>query len=87
MPTLMPSLAKYFLTVGAILFVGLIGLNAVMEPGGPGPRIVQDSPKAKLVRHDPDAAAAIAVKLAERGRRLASWAKDVEAGKRRRRST
>lgn len=55
MPTLMPSLLKYFITVGAILFVGLIGLNAVLEPGGPGPRIVQDSPKAKLVRHDPRA--------------------------------
>lgn len=55
MPTLMPSLFKYFVTVGAILFVGLIGLNAVLEPGGPGPRVVQDSPKAKLVRHDPRA--------------------------------
>lgn len=55
MPTLMPSLLKYFLTVGALLFVGLIGLNAVLEPGGPGPRIVQDSPKSKLVRHDPRA--------------------------------
>ena len=55
MPTLMPSLLKYFITVGAILFVGLVGLNAVLEPGGPGPRIVQDSPKAKLVRHDPRA--------------------------------
>ena len=37
----------------------------------------------KLVRHDPDAAAAIAVKLAERGRRIATWAKEVP-GKRRR---
>lgn len=55
MPSLMPSLLKYFMTTGAILFVGLIGLNAVMEPGGPGPRVVQDSPKAKLVRHDPRA--------------------------------
>src|SRR3954471_15624829 len=55
MPTLMPSLIKYFLTVGALLFVGLVGLNAVLEPGGPGPRIVQDAPKAKLVRHDPRA--------------------------------
>ena len=51
----MPSLFKYFVTVGAILFVGLVGLNAVMEKGGPGPRIVQDTPKAKLVRHDPRA--------------------------------
>src|SRR3954447_9218163 len=55
MPSLMPSLFKYFVTIGAILFVALIGLNAVLEPGGPGPRIVQDSPKAKLVRHDPRA--------------------------------
>src|ERR1051326_5439768 len=43
------------MTVGAILFVALVGLNAVLEPGGPGPRIVQDTPKAKLVRHDPRA--------------------------------
>jgi len=46
MPSLMPSLLKYFITVGAILFVGLVGLNAVLEPGGPGPRIVQDSTRA-----------------------------------------
>ena len=38
----------------------------------------------KLVRHDPDAAAEIAVKLAERGRRLASWSKEATAGKGRR---
>ena len=39
----------------------------------------------KFVRHDPDAAAEIAVKLAERGRRLAVWSKDAApAGKRRR---
>ena len=31
----------------------------------------------KLVRHDPDAAAEIAVKLAERGRRLSVWSKDI----------
>jgi hypothetical protein len=55
MPTLMPSLIKYFITVGAILFIGLVGLNAVLEPGGPGPRVVQDSSKPKLVRHDPRA--------------------------------
>jgi hypothetical protein len=55
MPSLMPSLLKYFMMVGALLFVGLVGLNAVLEPGGPGPRIVQDSSKAKLVRHDPRA--------------------------------
>jgi len=55
MPSLMPSLLKYFITVGALLFVGLVGLNAVLEPGGPGPRVIQDSPKAKLVRHDPRA--------------------------------
>jgi len=55
MPSLMPSLLKYFIGVGALLFVGLVGLNAVLEPGGPGLSIVQDSPKAKLVRHDPRA--------------------------------
>lgn len=55
MPTLMPSLLKYFVTVGAMLFIGLVGLNAVLEPGGPGLRIVHDTSKAKLVRHDPRA--------------------------------
>ena len=39
----------------------------------------------KLVRHDSDAAAEIAVKLAERGRRLASRSKDAGAAAKRRR--
>src|SRR3954453_14908707 len=55
MPNLMPSLIKYFITVGAILFVGLVGLNAALEPGGPGPRAVQDSSKPKPVRQAPRA--------------------------------
>jgi uncharacterized cofD-like protein len=40
----------------------------------------------KLVRHDSDAAAAIAVKLAERGRRLASWTKDAALSRKKRRA-
>jgi uncharacterized cofD-like protein len=40
----------------------------------------------KLVRHDSDAAAAIAVKLAERGRRLAAWSKDTAGSGKRSRS-
>ena len=36
MPSLMPSLLKYFTIMGGILFAGLIGMNALMEQGGPG---------------------------------------------------
>lgn len=52
---MMPSLLRYFAVVGGILFAGLIGLNAVLEPGGPGPRLVKDTPKAAPIRHDPRA--------------------------------
>ena len=52
---MMPSLLKYFTIVGGILFAALIGLNALLEPGGPGPRLVKaEAPKAAL-RLDPRA--------------------------------
>jgi len=54
MPSLMPSLLKYFTIVGGILFAGLIGLSALIEPGGPGPRLVKDIPKV-VVQVDPHA--------------------------------
>src|SRR4029077_1189254 len=54
MPSLMPSLIKYFTIVGGLLFAGLIGMNAVMEPGGPGPRLVKNTPKV-VVQIDPQA--------------------------------
>jgi hypothetical protein len=54
MPTLMPSLFKYFAVVGGILFAGLIGLNALLEPGGPGPKLVKDTTKI-VVQIDPHA--------------------------------
>src|SRR3954447_6522821 len=54
MPSLMPSLLKYFTVVGGILFAGLIGMNALMEQGGPGPRLVKDPPKV-VVQVDPHA--------------------------------
>src|SRR5947199_4685329 len=54
MPSLMPSLLKYFTVVGGILFAGLIGMNALMEQGGPGPRLVKDMPKV-VVQVDPHA--------------------------------
>ena len=54
MPTLMPSLFKYFAVVGGILFASLIGLNALLEPGGPGPKLVRDTTKV-VVRVDPHA--------------------------------
>ena len=51
---MMPSLLKYFTIVGGLLFAGLIGVNALLEPGGPGPSLVKAEPKA-AVRHDPRA--------------------------------
>src|SRR5436305_15086514 len=54
MPSLMPSLLKYFTIVGGILFAGLIGLSALLEPGGPGPRLAQDIPQV-VVQVDPHA--------------------------------
>jgi hypothetical protein len=52
---MMPSLLKYFTIVGGILFAGLIGINALLEPGGPGPKLVTaEAPKAAL-RLDPRA--------------------------------
>ena len=54
MPSLMPSLFKYFTIVGGILFAGLIGLNALLEPGGPGPKLVKDTAKV-VVQIDPHA--------------------------------
>src|SRR2546423_3077593 len=46
MPSLMPSLLKYFAIVGGILFAGLIGLNAMLDPGGPGPKLVKEDRKS-----------------------------------------
>src|SRR5205085_7484860 len=54
MPSLMPSLLKYFAIVGGILFAGLIGLNAMLDPGGPGPKLVNNTPKV-VVQIDPQA--------------------------------
>src|ERR1043165_193132 len=54
MPRLMPRPLKYFTIVGGILFAGLIGLNAFMDPGGPGPKLVRDSQKI-VVQVDPHA--------------------------------
>src|SRR3954470_20323828 len=54
MPSLMPSLLKYFTVVGGLLFAALIGMNALMEQGGPGPRLVKDTPKV-VVQIDPHA--------------------------------
>jgi hypothetical protein len=55
MPSLMPSLFRYFTAVGAVLVIGLIGLNAVLEPGGPGPSMVKPQPKARPIRYEPGA--------------------------------
>ena len=53
---MMPSLFKYFTIVGGGLLGLLIALNAVMQPGGPGPSLVNvAAPKAVVVKHDPQA--------------------------------
>ena len=52
----MPSLFKYFTIVGGGLLGLLIALNAVMQPGGPGPSLVNvAAPKPVVVKHDPQA--------------------------------
>ena len=52
----MPSLFKYFTIVGGGLLGLLIALNTVMQPGGPGPSLVNvTAPKAVVVKHDPQA--------------------------------
>ena len=55
MPSLMPSLAKYFTIVGAILFAGLMGLNSLLDPSGPGARLVKKTPDKIVVQVDPHA--------------------------------
>ena len=55
MPSLMPSLLKYFTIVGGILFAGLLGLTSLLDPGGPGPRLVNKTPDRIVVQIDPHA--------------------------------
>ena len=52
---MMPSLFKYFRNVGVVLFVLLVGLNAVMDKGGPGLHLVDAPKKMTSDRHDPQA--------------------------------
>ena len=52
----MPSLFKYFTIVGGGLLGLLIALDTVMQPGGPGPSLVNVAePKVVVVSHDPQA--------------------------------
>src|ERR1043165_5281133 len=55
MPSLMPSLLKYFTIVGGILFAGLLGVTSLLDPGGPGPRLVNKTPDRIVVQVDPHA--------------------------------
>jgi hypothetical protein len=70
----MPSLLKYFTIVGGLLFAGLIGLNAVLEPGGPGLRLVRDQPKTAAIRHDPRASLVERLRAEEAAREAAAKA-------------
>jgi hypothetical protein len=74
MPSLMPSLFRYFTIVGGVLVVGLIGLNAVLEPGGPGPSMVKPQPKAQPVRYDPGASLVERLRAEEAARKAAAQA-------------
>ncbi len=71
---MMPSLIKYFATVGTLLALGLIGLNAVIAPGGPGPSLVKEPAKAIVVKHDPSASLVERLRDDEAARRAASRA-------------
>ena len=74
MPSLMPSLLKYFTIVGGVLVLALISINAVLEPGGPGPRIVKEQPKSVAIRHDPRASLVERLRAEEAAREAAAKA-------------
>jgi type IV secretory pathway VirB10-like protein len=72
MPSLMPSLLKYFTIVGGVLVLALISINAVLEPGGPGPRLVNAQPKTVAIRHDPRASLVERLRAEEAAREAAA---------------
>ena len=72
MPSLMPSLLKYFTIVGGVLVLALISINAVLEPGGPGPRLVKEQPKTVAIRHDPRASLVERLRAEEAAREAAA---------------
>jgi hypothetical protein len=47
------KLARYLAVAGVVVVAGLIGVDAVLAPGGPGPRLVKDQPKTRSVRPAP----------------------------------
>jgi hypothetical protein len=51
---MMPSLFKYFTTVGGVLLGLLMLANAILEPSGSGLSVVKATPKV-IVKHDPRA--------------------------------
>ena len=44
------KLARHCAVAGVVLVAGLIAATTLMGPGGPGPSIVKDQPKAEFVR-------------------------------------
>src|SRR3954447_21072986 len=50
----MPSLFKSLTHIGCVLVILLISLHGVIEPGGPGPRLVAAKKRAPM-RYDPHA--------------------------------
>ena len=48
--TKLPKLARYFAVAGVVVVAGLIGVDALLGPGGPGLSLVRDQPKARSVR-------------------------------------
>jgi hypothetical protein len=48
--TKVSKLARYLAVAGVVVVAGLIGADAVLGPGGLGPSLVRDQPKARSVR-------------------------------------
>ncbi|MEA2871512.1 MAG: hypothetical protein QOH67_1488, partial [Hyphomicrobiales bacterium] len=71
---MMPSLLKYFTIVGAVLFAGLIGLNALMDPGGPGPTLVKAEARKPVIQLDPRASKVERLRAEEAAQKAASAA-------------
>jgi len=74
---MMPSLIKYFAVVGGILFAGLIGLNALLDPGGPGPALVQAEAPKRAIHVDPRASKVERLRAEEAAQKAAASAAPV----------
>jgi|GEM_PF-5273052 len=74
---MMPSLLKYFAVVGAVLFAGLIGLNALLDPGGPGPTLVKAEAPKRAIQVDPRASKVERLRAEEAAQKAAASAAPI----------